>query len=399
MRTVAARWFHSPSAEAVVWRSTLLFVGVDVFYTGFVGAYAFTHGQVLAVLLFIAGQQAATVLGQVAANRLMAREAWPALRLQRAGVAALAGTLVLAGALPVPVTARLVLLCGLGGLARGLSYGARLWLEANLPGAAVRQAYLCAVEAAATLLKLFAPLWALLVFRLFSESLAVVFLSAGLAALALLACMRHEPLSLPPARKAAVLALLRQPRFWRTAPYYVVEGAGHALRLSLFVCGAMTVVGSLSGYAWVEALASLLGAGLLTRQALRAQSGPSLRTLRRLLGLMALAWASLLAALQVPWFLFFFVAGYAVGLPLVNAQKMGVTLGGMVKEGASLEASLLGRSIVLTASRVGTLGLCASLSLMGWTPRMLLLGMVGLTLALLPLEYWTAHRMQAVRRA
>jgi hypothetical protein len=60
----------------------------------------------------------------------------------------------------------------------------------------------------------------------------------------------------------------------------------------------------------------------------------------------------------------------------------------------SLEGSLLSRSIVLTVSRVGTLCGCAGLSLLGWTPRMLLLGMVGLTLALLPLEYWTAHRMQ-----
>jgi hypothetical protein len=399
MRAIAARWFHSRSTEAIVWRSTLLFVAVDVFYTGFVGAYAFTHGQVLAVLLFIAGQQAATVAGQVLANRLMARPAWPALRLLRVGVAALAATLALAGALPLAPVLRLGLLSLLGGLARGLSYGARLWLEANLPGAAVRQAYLSAVEAAATLLKILAPLWALLVFRLLSEGVEAVFLSAGLAALGLLAGVRHERLDLPPARRAALLALLRQPRFWATTPYYVVEGAGHALRLSLFVCGAMTVVGSLAGYAQVETLASLLGAGLLTRQALRATTGPCLRTLRRLLGLLALAWLSLLGALHVPGLLVLFVAGYAVGLPLVNAQKMGVTLGGMVGSGVSLEASLLGRSLVLTAARVGTLGLCASLSLLGWTPRAMLVGMVGLTLALLPLEYWTARSMQGLRRA
>jgi hypothetical protein len=394
MKAIVGRWLHSRSAEAVVWRSTLLFVAVDVFYTGFVGAYAFTQGQVVAVLLFIAGQQAATVGGQILAHRLMTHTPWPALRVQRVGVAGLAAALVLAGALPAAPAYRLVLLSLLGGVSRGLSYGARLWLEAKLPGAAVRQSYLCAVEAAATLLKILAPLWALLVFRLYAEKVEAVFLSAGLMAGLLLACMRQERLSLPPAQRPELWKLLRHPQFWTTAPFYVVEGAGHALRLSLFVCGAMTVVGSLAGYARVETLASLLGTGLLTRQALRATSGPCLRTLRRWLGLMALAWLSLVAALYIPGLLLLFVAGHALGLPLVNAQKMGVALGGMTRGAVSLEGSLLSRSIVLTVSRVGTLCCCAGLSLLGWTPRMLLLGMVGLTLALLPLEYWTAHRMQ-----
>lgn len=394
MRALARRWFRSSAAEAVLWRATLLFVAVDVFYTGFVGAYAFTQGQVVAVLLFVSGQQAATLLGQWLAQRLMTRPAWPALRVQRWGVAGLAAALALAGALPVAPALRLVLLALMGGLSRGLSYGARLWLEANLPGGAVRQAYLSAVEGAATLLKLCAPLWVLLVLRLHGPALEAVFLSAGLAALGLLAVRRREALAAPPTRAVALRALLHQTRWRATAPYYVVEGAGHALRLSLFVCGAMTVVGSLAGYARVEMLASLLSAGWLLRQVQRATAGPCLRTLRRLLLLMGCAWASLLGALHVPWLLPCFVAGYALGLPLVNAQKMGLTLGGMAGGEVPLEASLLGRSIVLALSRIATLLLCASLSLLGATPRAMLLGMVALTLALLPLEYGTARRMQ-----
>ncbi len=390
-------WLRGEQPAAVLWRSTLLFLATDVFFTGLVGAYAYSVGHILAVLAFIAGQQLMTTVGQFGANRLMRRPELGALRTQRVGVAGLALTLALAGSLPLPLTVRLTALSLAGGMFRGVSYGARLWMEAQLPDAATRQRYLSAVEASSTTLKILAPAWALLLLWLWPTRPENVFLTAGVSILTWLALTRPGRMTLRPAGALNVGGLLRQDAFWATVPYYVVEGAGHALRMALFVCGAMSVVGTVKAYAGVEMAASCLAAGLLGWQARKSLAGPSLPRLAGYLGLLGLSWAALAVALYWPWALPVFVAGYALGMPLVSAQKAGVTLGGMVKAQGSLEGNLFLRSCVLMSARVGTLAGCAALEALGWSARTQLSAMVLLALVLLPLEYWTAHRLH--RRA
>jgi len=161
----------------------------------------------------------------------------------------------------------------------------------------------------------------------------------------------------------------------------------------------MTVVGSLKSYARVEMCASLLAAAWLIAQGRLALPGPSLRMLRKFLCLLALAWACLLAALWSSWWLPGFVVLYAVSLPLVSAQKAGVTLNGMVQAQGSLETHLMARSLLLMAARVSTLAVFGAVHWWGAPARDVLVGMVGAALLLLPLEYWTARRMQPAAKA
>lgn len=286
----------------------------------------------------------------------------------------------------------------MGGLARGVTYGTRLWMEAQLGGPGVRQRYLSMVEASSTLCKVVAPAWALLLLSV-TDRFESIFLSGGLLFLALLAVTRAQRSTFRVPQPYQLVALWWQKAYWGNAPYFLVEGAGHALRTALFVSGAMTVVGSLKSYARVEMCASLLAAAWLLAQGRLALPGPSLRMLRKFLCLLALAWGCLLAALWSSWWLPGFVVLYAVSLPLVSAQKAGVTLNGMVQAQGALETHLMARSLLLTVARVCTLAVFGVVHWWGAPARDVLVGMVGAALLLLPLEYWTARRMQPATKA
>ncbi len=391
-------WLKGTAPEAVLLRSTLLFVALDVFFTGLVGAYAFSREGVLGVLLFIVVQQACTSLGHLFANLWMRRPTGVPARVQRAGVLGLALILVAAGGLPWSHLALLALLSAGGGFSRGLTYGARLWREALLSDPSARQQYLSLVEAVSTLFKVLAPGWALVVLAV-TPRFELVYLSAGLACLAVLWAtqLQAEPLSRP--EPLNLRRFFLSPQFRATAPYFVVEGAGHALRTALFVSGAMTVVGSLKGYAVVEMSASVCAALWLVMQSRVKAPGPSMAKLRLFLAMLALAWAALLAALWYPVALPIFVVAYALSVPLVSAQKAGVTLGGLARTRDSLANQLMARSILLMLSRVLTLTGFVTAYALGATSAALLVSMTAAAIMLLPLEYWTAKRMRTDRPA
>ena len=385
-------WLRSPEPEAVLWRSTLMFVALDVFFTGLVGAYAYSHAGVLAVLLFIMVQQTCSMLGQVLSQSAMHRYSLAPLRAQRVGVYGLALTLLAAGLAPIPVPYLLIILCFCGGFARGMTYGARLWMEAQLVHAGRRQHYLSMVEGSAIVFKLAAPSLSLLVLS-FTPRFETIFLLAGTAFCMLLAATPAKRGIFNSPEDYQLLALWRQKEYWRTAPYFLVDGAGHALRTALFVSGAMSVVGSLKDYAMVEICAGILAATWLFSQSRVALTGPSMKKLRKFLALLALAWACLLGAMWQPLLFPVFVVVYTLSLPLVNAQKSGVTLGGMVKADGGVESNLMARSILLTISRIATLGAFIAAYLMGSSAKALLIAMAVTAILLLPIEYWTARRL------
>lgn len=392
MRVALLPWLRGQEPEAVLWRSTLMFVALDVFFTGLVGAYAFVHAGVLAVLVFIMVQQACSMLGQVVAQHAMHQKGVAPLSAQRMGVLGLALTLFTAGALPLPVPVLLVGLCLAGGFARGLTYGARLWMEAQLNDAGRRQHYLSMVEASSIVFKVAAPSWSLIVLSM-TPRFETIFLSAGLVFCALLFMTRASHAIFDQPSGYQLRALWMEKDYWRTAPYFVVEGAGHALRTALFVSGAMSVVGSLKAYAMVEVCAALLAAGWLFSQSRAVLTGPSLSRLRKFLMLLALAWSCLLGAMWLPMLFPAFVVLYTLSLPLVNAQKAGVTLGSMVKATGGVESNLMARSILLTVARVSTLGVFVAAYLLGSSAHALLVAMSLTAILLLPLEYWTANRL------
>ncbi len=378
-----------------------MFIALDVFFTGLVGAYAFSTAGVIGVLAFIPVQQVSTSAGHLLSNTLMRRCAAGPLGVQRWGVAGLASCLLLAGTLPLDTKMLLALLSSAGGLSRGVTYGSRLWMEAHLQSAQVRQQYLSLVEASSTLFKVLAPSFSLVVLAL-TPRFETIYLLAG--ALFLLVLVLTRPGRWESLRRPGPLQLgrmWRQRVYWASAPYFLVEGASHALRTALFVSGAMAVVGSLKGYAAVEMGASLCAAAWLLVQSRVNLPGPSLPQLKRFQSLLALAWLSLLLALWLPWVFPLFILLYAVSLPLVTAQKSGVTLSGMVKASVPLESNLVGRSLLLMTARITTLGVFAALWAAGLSQHALLVGMVLLALLLLPLEYATArclHREAPARQ-
>lgn len=392
MRQHLLRWFRDLAPDTVLWRSTLAFQAVEIFFTGLVGAYAFQQAAIPGVLAFIAVQQLFTLAGHAWANRMMTSTAWPALRTQRAGVAGLAVILLVAGIAPLPLPWNLVLLAAGGGFFRGLTYGARLWMEANLKGSGVRQSYLAMTEASGVVLRLSAPSVAL-VFLWFSPRVENVFFAAGVLALVFLLFSKAPAVAFGGPGRVRLLTLWRQREYWATAPYYFVEGMGHALRTALFVSGAMAVVSSIKGYAVVEIGASLVAAGLLVAQSRKAVAGPSLQKLRQYLGLLGAGWLALAAAMAQPWLLPVFVVLYAFSFPLVSTQKAGITLTGIVKAPGSLESNLMGRAVLQVVARVGILALFLVVHQAGVSQAQLLLGMVGCAVFLLPLEYATAKHL------
>lgn len=385
-------WFKGDTPEAVLWRSTLLFVSLDVFFTGLVGAYAFSFAGVPGVLAFIAAQQICTTGGHLASNVMMRRIGGGPHTVQRWGVAGLALCLLISGGAPVSKEVILAILsCG-GGLARGITYGSRLWMEAQLPGALVRHKYFAMVEATATMFKVVAPATALLILTM-TPRFETVYLLAGVLFFIILAFTKAGVWDVTLPDPLELGNLLRQSAYWTNAPFFLVEGASHAVRTALFVSGAMTVVGSIKGFAAVEVGASLCAVAWLLVQSRVALPGASMRLLGRYQLILGLAWVSLLLALWKPAMLPVFIVLYALAIPLITAQKNGVTLAGMIRAPVKLEDNLVGRSLLTVVARVVTLAGIGLVYLAGASPFQLLVAMTGVALVLLPIEYITAGHL------
>lgn len=315
------------------------------------------------MLLFVCAQQLFGVAGHILANSYLSTALWNPLYVQRMGLLGLAATLAVACAGPWSNASALALMTVGAGLSRGLLYAARLWMEIHLEARVRRQRYLSAAEAVNTVAKIVAPLVAAGMLWWYPQDVRGVFVGVGILALLILSIPSERRFEAPLCRPLVLRAQLRYFSWSGNTPYFVAEGAAHALRLVLFVSGALAVVGSVKAFSLLDAAASALGAATLLWHSHRYAAPAGLPTLKKLLWVMGLAWMCLLVAQWWPVFLPAFVALYATALPLTLAQKAGLTLNSLEQEGGAKEAAVLGRSLVLVAARSAILlffGWCTS---------------------------------------
>jgi hypothetical protein len=284
-------------------------------------------------------------------------------------------------------------LAGIGGTCRGLAFSSRTWLELHHTAGAVREGYLARTEALGTLLKLVVPVTATLFMSVGANEFAMFFVFAGVVSL--MGCLLALKLRIesPAEHPVNPGGLLNNMSYWRTGPFYVVDGAGHALRTGLFVSGAMSVIGSAKGFGMVESAASLCAAALLWYQSRNPKDAPSLESLRNCMAVIVLAWAALMGALGFVWLLPVFVAAYAVGHPLMTVAKSSLTLKGLAQKGVPALDNLIGRMLLLTTGRVSALGVAWTLSYVSAKPQWQLAITCLIATALLPLDYFYARRL------
>jgi hypothetical protein len=143
----------------------------------------------------------------------------------------------------------------------------------------------------------------------------------------------------------------------------------------------------------VETCSSVVAAVFLAYQAQRPTAEPSLKRLKLSLALMAIGWLSLLGALHVATLLPVFVAAYALGNPLMNVVKNGLTLKGLAATGGTKHDNAIARIWLLAFARLTSL--CVAACLVQWasSPQQGLTYVVGLALLLLPFEYRFAKRL------
>lgn len=386
----------SPVPAFCLLRQVLLFAAVDVVFIGFSMAYAHARHGLTGALLFLAAQYLLAAVGFVGAFVLMRAPRHTPARMFRAGVGGM-----LLGMLAVGATGNSLLglacLAAAGG-GRGVVWGARTWLEMHHTKRESREAYLALLQGAMTAFKLVGPLVAAGVMYASGENFQLLFATIGVLGFAGLWALRgKDGLPTPVPGPARPLQALMARSYWTTAPFYITEGAGAALRQVLFVSGTLSVVTSVSAYGVVDALSSLAAALCLVWLARHPGAGPSLRRLRGSLALVALSWLLLLGALALPVLLAGFVAMYAFGTPLLATVKSSLVLKGLTGSGGAPHDNAMARQLILAVARLGALALAAALAGSGVAPEAGLAIVVGLVLLVTPLEYHYAKKL--VQRA
>jgi hypothetical protein len=382
----------SPAPASRLLRQVLLFAAVDVVFIGFSLAYAHASHGLAGALLFLAAQYLLATVGFVGAFVLMRSPRNTPARLFRAGVGGM-----LLGMLAVGATGHSLagLAClALAGGGRGVVWGARTWLEMHHTKGASRETYLALLQSAMTAFKLAGPLVAAGVMYASGENFQVLFATIGVLGFAGLWALRDkDELPTPVPGPARPLQALLARSYWSTAPFYITEGAGAALRQALFVSGTLAVVTSVSAYGVVDALSSLAAALCLVWLARHPGAGPSLRRLQGSLALVAVSWLFLLGALQLPVLLAGFVAAYAFGTPLLATVKSSLVLKGLTGSGGAPHDNAMARQLILALARLGALALAALLAGSGVAPETGLAIVVGLVLLVTPLEYHFAKKL------
>lgn len=385
----------SPQPISTLLRGAMLFLTADIFYTGFGSAYAYAHRGVQGVLIFLALSQLISTLAYVANVYRMQGHDRTALQGYRAGIAGMFASLLVASFL-VRDLAVLGSLAFLGGAARGVAFSSRTWLELSHTRTAMRERYLGISEALGALLRLAGPLLSGALLFWLNDNFYVLFGAVGAAGLALVEPTFRAKLATAPPGKLQPVKTLLSKKFWSTSPFYIMDGAGHALRTALFVSGAMAIVGSAAGYSLVEALASFFAAGLLWWHAHRPAHQPSLARLRNSVVLLGFGWLCLMLALVQPLVLPVFVAAYAIGNPLVTMVKSGLTLKGLAAAGTAPQDNLIARMMLLTLGRFSALGLAFALTSWTVSARANIVVVAALALLLLPFEYYYARKLSRV---
>jgi hypothetical protein len=389
--TFRAVW-QSPLPAYRLLRQVLLFAVVDVVYIGFSLAYAFAHMGLQGALLFLALHYVMTTGGFIIAFVLMQEPKNTSAHVFRLGVAGM-----LLGMLGVSFTAHPIVgaaFLTLAGLGRGTVWGARTWLELHHTKGESRETYIALLQTAMTGFKLVGPLCAAALLYTSEDNFQILFGVVGAVGLLGLYLLRDkDPLPTPLPGPARPLTALLHPEYWKSAPFYISEGAGAALRQVLFVSGTLTVVASISAYGVVDALSSLAAAACLVWMARRPQAGPSVRRLQFSLLLVAVSWLLLLGALVVPPLLVGFVIAYAFGTPILATVKSSLVLKGLTGASIGAHDSAMARQMLLLIARTGALLLGALLASSSLSAGTSLAIVVGLVLLLTPFEYYFAKRL------
>jgi hypothetical protein len=369
----------------------------DILFTGFASAFAYSNYGVQGVLAYLFLTQFAIVAGYLANMVVMARfkvEPWLAYR---AGSACVFGGLLAAGLLPSALV-MLVAMALIGGAGRGIAFSSRVWLELHHTDASLRERYLGLSEATGALLRLVVPVLAGVVLARAAgpgqeDNFRPLFLSAGAFGIVGTFLFFGRPLSTPLPGPLNLGQAFGSAAIWKTAPFFVVDGAGLALRTALFVAGAMALVGSAAKYGLVEAGASCFAIGLLVWRARHATPDPSLPRLRNNLLLLGFGWLMLLLALQYVVLLPLFVAAYALGTPLVTMVKTGLSLKAMALPGITTQDAMASRMLLFCFGRALVLGVSWLLTASASLSKGHLAILVGIAILLLPLEYYYAKRL------
>jgi hypothetical protein len=385
-------WLTSPLPASRLLRQVLLFAAVDVLFLSFAMAFAFTQYGLQGALLYLAAQYALSAAGFLGAFWRMQAEQHSASKVFRWGIGGMLVGLLAGGAVSSPAASLACL--ALAGFGRGMAWASRQWMEMHHTKGASREAYLALFQSVMTVFKLVGPLAAAGLLYVSHEDFHPLFLVIGATGLVVLLVLgRGEALETPAPGRPRPWQTLCSPEYWKTAPFYLLEGAGAALRQALFVSGTMTVVASVSAYGVLDAMASLAAAGCLAWLARHPAPGPSLRRLQVSLAIVGVSWLLLLGALHLPYLLVGFVATYAFGTPLLMTVKASLVLKGLSSAGSAAHDNAMARELLLAVARLVALGLAAILASSVVTPTAGLQLVVGLVLLLLPLEYHYAKRL------
>ncbi len=390
LRTPLRTFLATATPASVLLRQVLLFSALDVVFLGFAMAYAFKHWGLPGALLYLCAQYITSAVGFVGTFIAMQSPDRTPAKLLRRGLGGMLLGMLLMGAYSPSWWGLLCLT--LAGAGRGMAWAARQWLEMHHTKGEVRERFLALLQTGATLFKLGGPLVAAALMYATSENFGLLFGSVGaLGFLTLWATRAQVGLETPPPGPARPLQTLRDTDYWKTAPFYILGGAGSSLRQALFVSGTMTVVGSVSGYGVIDALSSLAAAGFLAWMARRPKAGPSLPRLQFSLAFVGVSWLLLLGALKWPWLLAGFVAFYSFGNPLLISVKTSLVLKGLTSATSAPHDNAMAREMLLVVSRMVALGIAAVLAQAN--PHIGLLLVVGLVLLLLPFEYLFAREL------
>jgi hypothetical protein len=391
--------FAGQGALPSLLRGVVWFWCADILFTGFASAFAYSMFGVQGVLGYLFLTQFAIIAGYLANMAVLHRFQVQPWKAYRAGSACIFVGLLAAGLLSSEL-AMLGAMAAIGGAGRGIAFSSRVWLELHHTDAALRERYLGLGEATGALLRLVVPVVAGIMLAQATgpgqaDNFHPLFIWAGaLGTVGTLLFFGTPLVSVPPGPLNLKQAF-SSGTIWRTAPFFVVDGAGLALRTALFVAGAMALVGSAAKYGLVEAGASCFAIGLLVWRARHATPDPSLPRLRNNLLLLGFGWLMLLLALKYVVLLPLFVAAYALGTPLVTMVKTGLSLKAMALPGISTQDAMSSRMLLFCFGRMLVLGiswlLTASASAALSKGHLAIL--VGVALALLPLEYYYAKRL------
>ena len=374
-------------------RGILANLVVESLFFGFTVVYVFLHLGFDSALYLFAAQGLGLALGYYLGLTVMASGDRACSRALQGF--SIAGTISMVMAVNTPVWALTTLMI-LASVAVGGAFSAKHWHELKSTSGAQREAYLYWTQGAAIAIRIGGMGISAFVLWIYQEDMRLFLTAANILAflLLLIAGPIHGTVR-PPGLPRPWLSL-QCPRYWKSAPFFLMEAGSSALRTLVGLTGVLTVVGAPSSYSLAESLSGIVAAATAAWLVTRPTLGPSLSRLRAGLSLMGLAWLALAGALlHWPVLLMAYLVCSAIAAPVVGACYSGLVMKSMEDYSGDLQSSMLARELLLLGAR--TLALALAWALTSWlpdpTPRMLVV--LGLTVALLPLEYAYARGLAA----